>query len=140
MNSSAKKISVLIVDQQIDQRGILSNAALVIGLTVGRELPAETFGADVLDSAGITHRYLTNIGHFVRKASQGKLRSLRATFSEHPDVLLVDYTEDAAPSNYDAYAQSLAARPAAEISYRAIYVYGPEEIVVPLTKNLSRLE
>ncbi|HYP19433.1 MAG TPA: DUF2000 domain-containing protein [Chloroflexia bacterium] len=135
-----KFISVLIVDQAIDSKGVVANAAYVLGLTAGRDLPQETFGPDVVDGDGATHRYLTRIGHVVRKAGQNKLKSLRQTLAGNPDVLLVDYTEDAAPADYEEYAETLAKHSREELKYRALHVYGPEEIIAPLTKNLSRLD
>jgi hypothetical protein len=134
-----KFISVLIVDQAIDSKGVVANVAFVLGLTAGRGLPQETFGPDVTDGDGATHRYLTRIGHIVRKAGQNKLKSLRQALGGNPDVLLVDYTEDAAPADYAEYAETLAKHSAEELKYRALHVYGPEEIIAPLTRNLSRL-
>lgn len=135
-----KFVSVLVVDQAIESKGILANAALVLGLTAGRGLPQSTFGSDVVDGEGAIHRYLTNIGHVVRKAGQSKMRSIRTALVKSLDVLLVDYTEDAAPVDYNSYSRSLVGHSGEDIKYRAIYIYGPEESVMPLTKNLSRLE
>lgn len=133
-------LSVVIVDQQQDKMGIVANAAFVLGLTAGREMPAGSFGPDVIDGDGSTHRYLTNIGHFVRKAGQNKIRNLRDTFRSHPDVSVTDYTEEAAPSDYQEYADNIALRKGEELKYRALHIYGPESVVMPLTKNLSRLD
>lgn len=132
-------ISVLIVDKGIDSTGILANTSLVLGLSAGRTLPAETFGEDVLDGEGSTHSSLTNIGHYVRKAGQSKIRTLREKFSTDTDITLIDYTEQAAPADYSQYRENLAQVSGEDIKYRAIYVYGPEETIVPLTKNLSKL-
>lgn len=132
-------ISVLLVNKNIDEPGIMANAAFVLGLTAGRLLPEETFGPEVVDGDGKSHTFLTRIAHFVRKATPTKLQALRDTFAEMPDVQVVDYTEDAAPSTYETYAQDLGNHSGEEIVYRAVYVFGPEEKVVPLTKNLSRL-
>lgn len=132
-------LSVLIVDQSIKDKGILTNAGLVLGLTAGRELPEETFGPEAIDGEGPPHKYLTKIGHFVRKAGQSKIRDLRVKFLEDPDTKVIDYTEDAAPANYEEYTRNLAAHRLEQIVYRALYVYGPKDIVLPLTKNLSRL-
>jgi hypothetical protein len=133
-------VSVLIVNQAIESKGILANVALVLGLTAGRELPQSTFGSDVLDGEGAIHRYLTNIGHVVRKAGHNKMRTIRTALVKSPDVLLVHYTEDAAPVDYNSYSRSLVGHSGEDIKYRAIYIYGPGESVMPLTKNLSRLE
>jgi len=132
-------ISVLIVNQSLEEKGIIANLGLVMGLTAGRLLPQDTFGGAVTDGDGAQHTFLTRIGHTVRKASGGKLASLRKTFIESEDCIVVDYTEDAAPADYQAYATALAQHRGDEISYRAIYVYGPNDVVLPLTKNLSRL-
>ena len=132
-------VSVLIVDKNLKTPGVLANTAFVLGLTAGRLLPDETFGPDVVDGDGARHTYLTRIAHFVREAGQSKLRSLRAGFAELPEVRVVDYTEDAAPSDYETYTRDLGGHAGEQIVYRALYVYGPEEQVVPLTKNLSRL-
>jgi len=136
----AKLASVLIVDQQLENKGIIANAAFVIGLTVGREMSLETFGNDVLDKDGINHRYLTRIGHIVRKAGQSKIRSIRELLVTNVYVSMVDYPEDASPSDYSIYAANLKSRSKDEINYRALHIIGPESIVVPITKNLSRLE
>ena len=132
-------ISVLVVDQAQENKGILVNAGFVLGLTAGRSLPDETFGPDVVDGDGNTHRRLTNIGHYVRKAGQSKMRTLRRELSALSDVTIVDYTEDAAPADYSAYQTSIAGRKSEELNYRALHIYGPEELVLPRTKNLSSL-
>lgn len=134
-----KIASVLIVDQQLDQKGIIANTAFVLGLTAGREMARDTFGNDVLDGDGTLHRYLTRIGHFVRKAGQSKIRSIREQLAENTSVSIVDYPEDAAPSDYQVYTESLSTRPTGEINYRAVHIMGPESVVNPITKNLSRL-
>jgi hypothetical protein len=135
-----KLASVLIVDQQLDQKGIIANAAFVLGLTAGREMARDSFGTDVVDKDGTLHRYLTKIGHFVRKAGQSKIRTIRETLASHLSVSMVDYPEDAAPSDYKEYTNNLGTRSTGEIKYRALHVIGPESIVAPLTKNLSRLD
>ncbi len=132
-------ISVLVVDQSLDNKGVIANVGLVLGLTAGRELPKETFGGDVTDGDGVSHLYLTRIGHTVRKAGQSKIRNLREALAAQSGVLLVDYTEDAAPADYEEYTRTIASHSGEDLKYRALYVYGPEEIVGPLTKNLSRL-
>ena len=131
--------SVLIVDQQLDHKGIIANAAFVLGLTAGREMGRETFGMDVVDKDGSLHRYLTKIGHFVRKAGQSKIRTIRESLANDVTVSIVDYPEDAAPSDYSVYTASLNAKPKDEINYRALHIIGPERVITPLTKNLSRL-
>jgi hypothetical protein len=133
-------VSVLIVDQVQEHKGILTNAALVVGLSAGRQLPATTFGGLVTDGDGQVHQPLTQIAHFVRKANQSKIRSLRQTCSDAPSIVVIDYTEDAAPSDYNTYTQQLGQHSGEQITYRALYLYGPSEVVYPLTKNLSRLE
>ena len=74
-----RNISLLLINKSIKEPGILTNAAFVLGLTAGRDLPEDTFGPDVVDGDGARHTYLTNIAHFVRKAGPSKLRSLRST-------------------------------------------------------------
>ena len=129
--------SVLVVAKGLDHKGILANTGFVLGLTSGRLLPENTFGPDVTDGDGSKHRFLTNIGHYVREAGQSKLQTLRKEFADHPDVTVVDYTDDAAPADYKTYEENLAKHKGEEIVYRAIHIFGPEEIVVPKTKNLS---
>ena len=133
------KISLLILDKNVIDKGVLANVGLVLGLTAGKLLPDELFGPEVVDGDGSKHTFLTNIGHNARKAGQNKLKTLRDEFLGDPDVLVVDYTEDAAPANYQAYAASLREKSAEQLYYRAIYFYGPEEKLAPRTKNLSRL-
>lgn len=134
------KSSVLIIAKGVDHKGILSNCSFVLGLTAGKLLPDETFGADVTDGDGTTHKFLTNISHYVRVAGQSKLRTLRQEFIQNPDVIVVDYTEDAAPVDYSLYAKNLSQHKGEEIIYRAIYVYGPSEFINSKTKNLSMFQ
>lgn len=134
-----KYVSVLIVNQSIKDAGLLVNAAFVLGLSAGKGMPGEAFGSEVEDGDGRQHAALTNIGHFVRKASASKLATLRNTMAERSDVAVVDYTEDAAPADYTAYVASLGQRSGNEIVYRAVHLYGPEVVIVPATKNLSQL-
>ncbi len=134
-----KNISVLIVNEKVDHKGILANTAFVLGLTAGRELPKESFGTPVIDGDNSAHTYLTNIGHYVRKAGQNKMRTIRKEFLDQ-GVMVVDYTDDAAPADYAAYEMSIKSHKGEEIIYRAIWVYGPEEVVLPKTKNLSSLQ
>lgn len=132
-------ISVIIVDKSITDLGILCNMCGVLGLSIGKKMPTKSFGVDAIDGDGTSHPSLTNIGHHVRKAGQSKLATLRNTFNEDPNVEIVDYTEDAAPSDYETYMETLLSHKGNEIIYRGIWIYGPEGIIVPLTKNLSRL-
>ncbi|TAK58111.1 DUF2000 family protein [Patescibacteria group bacterium] len=135
-----QKASVLIVAKGVDHKGILANCAFVLGLSVGKLLPAETFGVEVVDGDGTRHPALTNISHYVRESGQSKMRTLRAEFIQNPDVSVVDYTEDAAPADYAMYTKSLGAHKGEEIIYRAIHIYGPAEYVISKTKNLSMLQ
>jgi Protein of unknown function (DUF2000) len=132
--------SVLIIAKGVDHKGILANCSFVLGLSAGRLLPTETFGPDVIDGDGTNHKFLTTISHYVREAGQSKLRALRSEFIQNPDVMVVDYTEDAAPVDYAAYAKSLGTHKGEEITYRALYVYGPAEYITAKTKNLSMLQ
>ena len=131
-------ISVIVVNKN-KCVGELTNAGFVCGLTAGRLLPDETFGAPVTDGENQEHAFLTRIAHIVRKAGESKLRELRQKCAENPDVILVDYTEAAAPSCYDTYVKNLSSQSGDQISYRMVSAYGPEEFLVPLTKNLSAL-
>ena len=137
--SLERLVSVVVVDQNLEEKGILANAAFVVGLSAGRVMPDSTFGPDVVDGAGSVHRSLTNIGHFVRKAGQGKLRKLKEECEKEPQISVFDYPEDAAPSDYQEYSKNIATRKGEEINYRAIHLFGPESLVIPKTKNLSRL-
>jgi hypothetical protein len=132
--------SVLIIAKGVDHKGILANCSFVLGLTAGRLLPNESFGPDVIDGDRTNHKFLTNISHYVREAGQSKLKTLRSEFIQNPDVIVVDYTEDAAPADYATYTASLGTHKGEEIMYRAIHVYGPTEYVVSKTKNLSMLQ
>jgi Protein of unknown function (DUF2000) len=133
-------LSVLIVDQNQEHKGVLTNAAFVLGLSAGRILPEDTFGGVAVDGDGQKHHPLTRIPHFVRKANQSKIRTLRDIFLKKEKIVVVDYTEDAAPSDYETYTQQLLLHSGDQILYRALYVYGPSETVYLLTKNLSSLQ
>ena len=86
-----EKISVLVVDKALDHKGVLANASLVIGLSAGRLMPEDTFGEKAVDKDGNTHHPLINQAHFVRKAGQLKMKTLRSKLTDNPDVEVVDY-------------------------------------------------
>jgi hypothetical protein len=136
---NARLIGVLLVDQSITSAGIEQNLGLVLGLSAGRKMLCEHFGPDVSDADGRTHPQLTNSPHFVRKCSANKLRELRDVFASHPELIVVDYTEAAATSDYAAYAKALSEQAGDQVVYRAVFAFGPEQLLTPLTKNLSRL-
>ena len=52
----------------------------------------------------------------------------------------MDYTDDASPADYKEYEEHIGKHKGEEIVYRAIHIFGPEEIVVSKTKNLSMLK
>jgi hypothetical protein len=131
--------SVLIINQGLAEPGTVANVAFVVGLTAGRLLPPHTFGGDVADADGRLHRHLTRLPHFVRRAGESKLRALHAAFSAMPEVVVVDYSDDARTSEYEKYAAALATRRTEAVVYRALHVFGPSHLLLPLTKNLSRL-
>jgi hypothetical protein len=60
-------LSVLVVDESIVDLGILTNAAFVMGLSMGRHLPPETFGPDVKDANGVEYAALTAFPHHIRQ-------------------------------------------------------------------------
>jgi hypothetical protein len=136
-------LSVLVVDESIVDLGILANAAFVMGLTMGRHLPLDTFGPDVKDANGVEYAALTALPHHVRKASKGQLRTLHtraiAAKKENIHVLVVAYPLQAATSSYLQYTADMALSPTQEMQYRAVHVAGPNEVVRTWTKNLSRL-
>ena len=133
-----ENISLIILNKAFDEKGLLANVGFVLGLSAGRQLADDTFGAAVTDGDGHEHQPLTNVGHYVRKVGGVKLANLRNTFADMPDVLVIDYTEDAAPADYKEYTRTLGAHKGDEIVYRAVYVYGPADKIIPLTKSLSR--
>ena len=67
------------------------------------------------------------------------MKTLRKKFQEAEGIIVVDYTEDAAPSDYQEYLDNLKTHSEEDLSYRALWVYGDRSIIEPLTKNLSRL-
>ena len=65
--------------------------------------------------------------------------TLNQEILENPLLDVDGQQEDAATADYREYARSLSERSGDDIRYRALYIYGPEDIVGPLTKNLSWL-
>ncbi len=130
--------SVIIVDKAEEHHGLLANISFVLGLSASKYMPPETFREDAIDGDGAVHRGLTCIAHHVRQAGQNKLRTLRKHFTEIDSVEVTDYTRAALPSSYDEYTKTLKNQSGDEIEYLGIHLFGPEEAIVPKTKNLSR--
>lgn len=135
-----ENISVLIIDQSLDHKGFLANHSFVLGLSAGRVMNDSLFGPEVQDKDGVIHMPLTNIGHMVKVASQGKIKELYKEFKLLNQCNVVDYTDASLTPIYSEYQEKLSTQDLREFTIRAMHVFGPKELVFPKTKNLDMLK
>jgi hypothetical protein len=119
--------------------GLTANAAAVMGITLGREIP-DILGAEGRDAAGERHRGLVKIPVPCLKAPRDRIKAIRDEATADPRLLVVDFSESALKAKTDKdYLENLATLAPTEIGYIALGLHGPKALVTRLTEKLSLL-
>ena len=130
---------VLIADENLPP-GLIANTAAVLGVTLGRLMPEECVGEDIVDGSGLPHRGIVTIPLPVLRADARKLGDIRRALAreEYSDLLVVDFTDVARScKNYDEYKAKAAI--CTEQSYLGLALYGDRKKINSLTGSMPLL-
>lgn len=131
---------VMIIDEGLPL-GVITNAAAVMGVTIGKHLP-QAVGADVVDQAGNEHLGIIQFPIPVLKGSRERLKELRARLYDDGfcDLKVVDFTHTAQSCRtYDEYMEKMADASETDLCYLGIAICGDRKKVNKLTGNLPLL-
>lgn len=131
---------VLVLDENLPA-GILANAAAILGITLGREIP-ECVGGDVTDASGCVHKGIITVPVPVLKGDRDTVKALREKLysDEWNDLTVIDFSDVAQSCNtYDLYRQKVGLTEEADHTYLGIAIYGAKKKVNRLTGSLPLL-
>jgi hypothetical protein len=127
---------VMVVDRDLNP-GLIANAVGCLAAAVGNAVPT-LLGPGGADAAGHWHPGLPWTGCSVLAADRDKIASVRARALGKVGVHVVDMPEPAQTSRvYQEYLDTLAA--AGEVSYHAVSLVGPRNVVDKLVGGLRLL-
>lgn len=139
MDTQSLKCAV-IIDGELP-RGIIANAAAIMGLTLGRRIP-QIVGRDVKDGNGCLHLGIVEFPVPVLKANAAKIKQLRrALYSpEYEDVVTVDFSDLAQGcKTYDEFILKMSAASEADLNYLGIALCGSKKQINSLTGSMPLL-
>ena len=121
--------------------GLCANAAGILGITMGKELP-ELVGEPVMDGDERIHLGIVENPIPVLGCKEEELRGLLETLEgpEYSDVVTADFTQLAQRcKTYWEYIEKMAATPGKDLVYTGIALCGERKKVERLTKNMALL-
>jgi len=123
---------VVVVDESLPP-GSAANAAVCVAAATSPRV-AGLLGPDATDASGSVHPGLPWAGCTVLGAPADELARLRAAAAATEGMLVADVPAAAQATRvYDDYLADVAG--AAELSYRAVGIIGPREIVAEMTRG-----
>ena len=128
---------VVVLDETLPA-GLAANAAAIMGITLGRQMP-EAVGADVTDQSGRLHRGIIMFPVPGLKSSPEELRAIREKLyqPEFQDLSAVDFSDLA--QTYEEFTGKMAQILEADLRYLGVAVCGPKKKVNKLTGHMPLL-
>lgn len=131
---------VVVLDETLPA-GLAANAAAIMGITLGRQMP-EVVGADVTDQSGRLHRGIIMFPVPVLKSSPEELRAIREKLyqPEFQELSAVDFSDLAQGcKTYEEFTGKMAQTPEADLRYLGVALCGPQKKVNKLTGHMPLL-
>ena len=131
---------VMIIDGELPT-GIIANTAAILGITLGKHIPA-LVGDDIPDGSGMIHRGIITIPVPVLKAPGALIKALRERLSgtEYRSLITADFSDVAQSCNvYSDYRKKAAATQECDFTYLGLALYGEKKLVNSLTGSLPLL-
>ena len=131
-NSNMK--CVMAIDSELPI-GIIANTSAILGVTLGKHIPAQ-IGDNVVDASNQTHLGIITIPIAMLKGNKDILKDLRKRLyqPEFSDLVVVDFSDVAQSCNvYGDYIDKAASTPEQEHTYFGIAIYGDKKKVNKLT-------
>ena len=131
---------VMILDENLPL-GLIANAAAIMGITLGRQLP-EVVGADVLDRSGNAHLGIIAFPVPILKGTPETIKGVRERLyqPEFQELTAVDFSDLAQGCRtYEEFICKMEQVPEDALQYYGVAVCGPKKKVNQLTGSLPLL-
>lgn len=128
---------VVVVNEELPI-GLKANAASVITMTLGKQVPA-LVGPDVKDADGILHPGIVLIPVPILTAAPDKVRAIWESAGEG-DIVRVGFSSLAQSCRtYDEYLERMAATPSGDLDSAGVGLFGVKKLVNRLAGSLPLL-
>ncbi|WP_080873603.1 DUF2000 domain-containing protein [Oceanobacillus timonensis] len=137
---SAETKCVLVIDENLPL-GLIANTAVILGVTLGKEIP-EMVGEDVVDRSDVEHAGIVKSPIPVLKGNAELLQELRdkITTELFDDLTIVDFSNAAQScKTYEEYIAKLQKKSKSDYLYYGLGIYGEKKKVNQLTGSLALL-
>lgn len=134
------KKCVMVIDADLPP-GIIANTAVIMGITLGKEMP-EVVGRDVSDKSGRRHPGIIEFPVPILRGSPGLIRSIMEKLNEpeFSDLFVADFSDLAQScKTYDEYIGKMGTASGAELNYLGIAICGAKKKVNKLTGSMALL-
>ena len=131
---------VIVVDGELP-RGIISNAAAILGISLGRQVP-EAVGRDICDKSGCTHSGIIQFPVPILNGTAEQIKDIRKKLYESgfEDIAAVDFSDTAQGcGTYDEFVLKMSDTEESELRYFGVGLCGDKKKVTSLTGNLPLL-
>ncbi|MCM1500441.1 MAG: DUF2000 domain-containing protein [Clostridium sp.] len=132
---------VMVIDESLPL-GIIANAAAIMGITLGKQMP-EVVGADVYDRSGNGHLGITRFPVPILKGSREVIRTIRQRLyePEFSDLTVVDFSDLAQGcKTYEEFIEKMQEVSETELEYFGVAICGPKKKVNKLTGSMPLLK
>lgn len=131
---------VMIIDEDLPL-GIIANAAAIMGITLGKEMP-EVVGEDVFDGSGRPHLGIIEFPVPILRGNTETIRAVREKLyePEFSELSVVDFSDLAQScKTYEEFIGKMKVTQEKELQYFGIAVCGTKKMVNKLTGSMPLL-
>jgi hypothetical protein len=132
---------VIVLDGALPS-GMIANAAAILGMTLGKNIP-EFVGEDVVDASGCVHKGITLVPMPVLKGTREILKTLRNRLyaEEFGDLVAADFSDVAQScAKYGHFIDKSLVTKQEDHAYLGIAMFGDRKKVNRLTGSLPLLK
>lgn len=132
---------VMVLDETLP-RGLIANAAAILGITLGKKFPAAV-GQSVTDKDGNEHEGIITFPVPILAGGRERIKSLRQKLygADFCDIVAVDFSDAAQGcKTYSQYIGKMADTPESALAYFGIAICGDKKKITGLTGNLPLLK
>ena len=131
---------VMILDRTLPT-GIIANTAAILGITLGKHLPA-VVGSDVKDQSGKDHLGIIEFPVPILQGSPEDIRAIREALYQpgFEDLTAVDFSDLAQQCRtYDEFQRKMAQSSESQLQYLGLAICGPKKKINKLTGSIPLL-
>lgn len=131
---------VLVMDGSLP-RGLLANAAAILGITLGKNMP-QAVGEDVADKDGGRHLGIIEFPVPILQGSREEIKKIREKLYQpgFQDLVVADFSDLAQGCRtYGEFTEKMGRTPESALGYLGIAICGAKKKVSRLTGNMPLL-